>query len=1049
MKHESYLILSGKRYQQLLARIFLVAVILLFQLNAMAQQRTISGTVIGADNTPLPGVSVMVKGTTTGTLTDIEGKYTLPIPASSNTLVFSFIGMETKEVPVTASNVYDVTLAESMVGLEEVIVIGYGTAKKADLTGSVVRVQPETFQNSSIKQITEMLTGTVAGFSANQGNKAAGGGDMEIRGPTSLSAGTDPLIVLDGVIYNGSLSDINPSDIASIDILKDASSAAVFGSKAANGVLLITTQKGVIGKPVINFSAKVGISDLINKDYGPFKGDDYLTFRRDFFRTRNQPQPDYYWFSPENLPEGVTLEQWRAAAGTPQADNMQEWYSRMNLFPVEKEIAALGPDHYLDWTDLVFQTGLNQDYDLSMSGGTKDVRYYWSLGYLDNEGIIVGDKFSAVRSRLNLDGDITPWMKVGINSQFTLRDQSTVEADLNNYFEMPAYSKLRNDDGTIKWYPNDYTIIDNPLLDYYGQQRLYKTNSLFASIWSEIKLPLGFSYRIAFQPRFSNSKDYNFWDSNTTTGAETHSGGYGEREDGSSYEWMIDNILKWNKTFGIHNFDVTFLQSAEQLLTYETTSQTATFLPTESLGWHGMAFGTLPAALSNDTKRSGTALMARINYTLNDKYLLTASVRQDGFSAFGQENPTATFPALAFAWKVSDENFFSGAENVMNRLKLRLSWGVNGNRDIGTYSALSQLASNPYYNGSTTLIGTFANTLANTSLRWERTNATNVGLDIGLLKDRIDITIDAYNSITTDLLMTRQLPRITGFTSIMANLGKLENRGIELTINTNNYTTERFNWRSNFVFSLNRSKILELFGDIQTYTLLNQEFTGDAPDFTNEWFVGQGIDVVWDYDITGVWQNEEAAAASEFLQQPGWLKADDVDGDKRYTEEHDKKFIGHETPRYRLGFRNDFTLFKNLTASFFFRADLGHIGSRPNVIIGTSTYDRHNALARPYWTPTDPNNEWPSLAHVYDAFGGGIDFYKPKGFVRLQDASLAYNIPTAVVNKMKVGSARVFVSARNLATFTKWPGWDPETGGTNEQNQPMPRSFTLGLNLSL
>ncbi len=1046
MRNESnYLV---KSYLVLFSKFFLVGIFLLFQLNVCAQQKSVSGTVTGTDGAPLAGVTVLVKGTTVGTLTDINGKFTIPA-SSGQTLVFSFMGMATVETAIGDGNVYNVTLSESLVGLEEVIVIGYGTAKKADLTGSVVRVETESFQNSNIRQITEMLTGTVAGFSSNQGTKAAGGGDLEIRGPTSLSADTDPLIVLDGVIFNGSLSDINPNDLASIDILKDASSAAVFGSKAANGVILITTNKGSVGKPVINFTAKAGVSKLINYDMRPFGGNDYLKFRRDFMRTRNYPQPDYYWFSPEELPAGVTIEQWRSAGGNPQADNMQEWYTRMNLFPIEKEIAALGSDYYLDWMDLCFQNGLNQDYDLSMSGGTQDVRYYWSIGYLNNQGIIVGDKFSTIRSRLNLDGDITNWLKVGINSQFSLRDESTVEANLSYLGQMTPLSEMWNKDGTIKWFPNDYTISYNPLLNYHGQDRLRKLNNLFASIFAEVKLPFGFSFRSSFQPRFGNTKDYNFWDTNTTVGSMDYADGFGRRTDQSSIGWMIDNLLMWNKQFGVHRFDLTLLQNAEKSLSYSSVSESATFLPTEALGFYGMAFGTLPANSSSDTKATGTALMARMNYTLLDKYLITASIRKDGFSAFGQENPTAYFPAMAFAWRISDEEFFSGIKDVMNRMKIRLSWGVNGNRDIGIYAALSQLAANQYFDGSTTLIGTFANTLANTSLRWERSASTNVGLDIGLLNDRIDIVIDAYNSHTTDLLMTRQLPRITGFNSVMSNLGKLQNRGLELTINTNNLTTNNLNWRSNLVFSFNRNKILELFGNVSTYTLLNKEFTGDVPDFTNLWFVGQSLDIVWDYDVTGIWQNDEADEAAVYLLKPGGLKSDDVNKDGKYTAVHDKKFLGHSTPLYRLGFRNDFTFLKHFTASLFIRADLGHIGNVPNVNIGTSTLDRHSWWSRPYWTPTDPNNEWPSLGHIYDSYAGGIGFWKSKSFVRIQDFSLSYNLPATVVSKMKMNNARVFISSRNLATFTKWPGWDPETTGTNISNWPMPKSFTIGISLSL
>jgi TonB-linked SusC/RagA family outer membrane protein len=762
------------------------------------------------------------------------------------------------------------------------------------------------------------------------------------------------------------------------------------------------------------------------------------------------PVPDYYYHDPNNLPEGVTLQMWRDAANNPQADNTQEWYTRLNLFTTEKDALANGT--FVDWYPLIFQTGISQDYDLSMSGGTKDIRYYWSLGYLDNEGIIRGDVFSAIRSRLNLDGNITDWLKVGINSQFTLRDESSVEASLGNYEYTEPYAKVFNDDGTVNWFPNGYTGgTESPLINYYGQDRIRKLNNLFASLYAEIKLPFGFTWRTSFQPRIQNSKDYNFWDKTTTTGVQSYIGGYGRRIDGSSMEWMVDNMLKWNKQFGIHIFDLTLLQNAEKNLGWESRYDNQNFQPTDALIYHGMSFGSIPSVTSTDTKATGTALMARLNYTLMDRYLLTASFRQDGYSAFGQENPTANFPAVALAWKISDESFFKIP--LVNRMKIRLSYGVNGNRDIGIYAALSQLNSNTYYDGSTTRIGTFASTLSNPGLRWERTAAFNVGLDMGLFNDRIDITIDAYDSKTTDLLMSRQLPRITGFNSIMANLGQLGNKGFELTVNTVNLNTSNVTWKSNIVFSFNRNKIIKLFGDIKTFTLLGVEQTGPVPDFTNQWFPGRSIDVIWDYNILGVWQNEEYDQARSYKQYPGYIKALDVNEDGVYTDMQDKQFIGYSKPRFRLGFRNDVTFLKHFTASLFIRADLGHLGDYSNIILeGHSTYDRRNAWYRPYWTPTNQEAEWPSLGHYWDAFGGGIRTFKPMGFVRVQDASLSYDLPSTIAQKMRISSLRVFASARNLATFTKWPGWDPELSNTatgSNRINPMPRTFTFGFNLSL
>jgi TonB-dependent starch-binding outer membrane protein SusC len=1041
MKKDSKPIHNGKSKMWLLAKCFLAGFFFFSGAMIFAQQKAISGKVTGADEAPLPGVTVIIKGTTVGTTTGTDGKFSLSVPESAKILVFSFMGLQTQEVAIGSGNVYDVKLLESLMGLDEVVVIGYGTAKKTDLTGAIVRVDSKSYQNQAVTQISQAFTGTVAGVYSNQTTAADGGSTLEVRGPTSLSAGTNPLIVLDGVIFNGSLSEINPADIQSVDVLKDASSSAVFGSKAASGVIIITTFKGTTGKPTISFTTKLGVSEITNKNFHPFQGEDYLTFRRDFFRTRQINEPDYYWNDPNDLPEGVTLDMWRNASANPADDNFVEWTNRLNLWPTEIENLSAGKT--INGMDEVFQKGFQQDYDLSISGGTKEANYYWSVGYVNNKGIVVGDQFSALRSRLNVDYNVTDWLKVGVNSQFSFRDESVVPADLGYLPLLSPYGKMWNDDGSINWYPNDYALEVNPLLNYYGQDRLRKINSLFASMFAEVKLPLGITYRLSFQPRIMNSKDYNFWDTNTVVGAVDHLGGYGTRQDFSEVEWMVDNIISWKKEIGIHNFDLTLLYNAEKVLDYNSQYSNQNFLPSDALGFHGMAFGTVPTESSYDSQAGGNALMARLNYSLLGKYLFTASVRRDGYSAFGQQNPTAVFPAVAFAWKISDEKFFKN--DVVNRLKLRLSWGQNGNRDIGIYSALAQLGSNMYSTGSQIVMGTYTNSLSNPELRWERTATINTGLDIGLFDDRIGLTVDYYNMTTNDLLMNRQLPQITGFSSITANLGELGNKGFEMTLNTVNVKKSKFIWRSNLVFSLNRNKIIELFGDTEQVDLGGGKIvTRPVPDYTNGWFPGQAIDVVWDYKTTGIWQLDEAAEADVYKQKPGYYKALDVNGDGNYTAKEDKQFIGHTRPLYRLGLTNEFDFLTNFTASIFIRADLGQISPVPLLTWGTSTYDRHNTYQRPYWTPTNQNPDWPSMAPLYDAFGGGITIYQPSSFVRIQDVSLAYNLPAAIAKQMKIDRMRIFVSVRNLCRFTSWRYFDPESGFS-----PMPRTYTFGLSLSL
>lgn len=992
----------------------------------------------------LPGVTVVVKGTQRGTTTDADGRYAVQA-AATDVLTFSYVGYTLKEVAVGNQSVIQVTLQPSTNALDELVVVGYGTMKKSDLTGAVIRIDSKTFKNQPMTQLTDMLTGTVAGFNANQATSAAGGSSLQIRGPKSLTANSSPMVVMDGVIFNGSIADINPADIETMDILKDASSAAVFGARAAGGVILITTKKGATGKPVINVSANVGTAQTAN-DFKPFDKDGYLTFRRDLLRATNPDRPSFYYDNPGTLPTGVSLEQWRAASNNPQADNTQEWLSRLRFFPIETENYLAGKT--VDWYKEVIRTGLRQNYDVSIGGGSQNVTYYWSLGYQNNEGILRGDKFSTIRSRLNVDFKVTDWLNVGVNSQFADRDEGTVPANLPQMFIMSPYGSMFDENGNALWYPNSFAVA-NPLINYYGQERMRKVNTLFASLYGKIKLPFGFDYKISFQPRYAASKDYNFWSSNTLDGGSTRSGGYSTRADSSAYEYILDNLLHWNKQFGVHQFDVTLLYSAERNRGWYSKMANQGFVPNQNLGFHGMQYGTSPAMETNDTQITGDAAMARLNYTLFDKYLITASVRRDGFSAFGTKQPRAVFPAAALAWKISEEKFFN--IGFVSQMKLRLSWGVNGNRDIGAYSALAQLLSAMYYDGTNVQVGVYNTSLANPNLVWEKTKSINVGMDLSLLKNRIDLSMEYYDMTTTDLLMKRLLPEITGFKDITTNLGLLGNKGFEMTINIINTEKANFSWRSGLVFSFNRNKIKRLFGDYKEETANGNTVRTELPDYSNEWFPGQAIDRVWNYNVTGIWQTAEKDAAAVYKLQPGDFKAVDVDGNGKYEALLDKQFIGYRQPRFRIGLRNEFTFWKNFTASVFLRSELGHIapfaeGLRTG---GSDTYDRRNTNDFPYWTPDNPTNEYARLNTNTNVFGGGIKVYKKLSFLRLQDVNVGYALPSDLSKKLKVNSVRVFASARNLLTFTQWPGWDPEAWDSDGNNVPMPKNFTVGLNLSL
>lgn len=1003
------------------------------------QKKQVAGTVSDENGEPIIGANIIEKNMPdNGTVTDIDGKFTLEITDGS-TIQVSYIGYLSQEITVGRQTNLQIVLAEDTKTLDELIVIGYGTAKKSDLTGSIQRVNVDVFKNQNMTQVTDMLSGTVAGLNVVQGTGAAGGGTLEIRGQTSLSASNAPIIVIDGSIYLGSLRDINPSDVATIDILKDASSSAIYGSRASNGIIMITTHKGKKGKPRITFSSQLGITSPTNI-FGPYDAKEFMTLRRDVMRGRNPGLASYYYDDPNNLPAGVTLEAWRNASGNPQADNTEEWLARLNFF--DMEVANYKKGQSIDWRKEVMGSGSTQKYDIGVGGGTDNLSYFFGLDYQNNKGIIKGDDFSAVRTRLNFDFNINKWLNVGTNTQFSDRDESSVSTEWGMMYYMSPYGDKYNEDGTLRWYPN-YGTNENPLLNYEYTQKLRKVYSLFSTLYANVKLPLGLNYKISFQPHYEFIKDYRFWPSETPTGGRDHSGGYGTRTDYSSFGWMLDNIVTWNKQFGAHGFAATFLYSKEKLNGWTTYLSNESFTPNEMLGYSGLQFGTNPSVNTSDTQTTGDALMARLNYSLLDRYLFTASIRRDGYSAFGAGNPRATFPALALAWKISDEPFF----NIPNvyQLKLRTSWGKNGNREIGAYASLARLASILHYNGTETQIGTYNSTMANRSLAWEKTEAFNVGLDLGLFENKIDLAVDAYLMKTHDLLMARRVPQITGYKSVTSNLGKIENKGLEITLNTVNIDKPNFKWRSNVVFSLNRNKILELFGDYEEVEINGQKVRREVPDYTNNWFPGQPIDVIWNYNIEGIWQESEKEQAVAYGLSPGDWKATDVDDNKKYEALEDKMFIGYTQPRYRAGLRNEFEFLKNFTASFFLRAEVGHQAAFGQAIHRTTTsYNVMNIWKFPYWTPENPINDYARLYTNTSVFGGGLMIYKPRTFWRLQDVSLSYNLPKSILSNVGIDNAEIYYSGHNLLYFSKWPGWDPES-----LNNPMSRTHTIGFRLTM
>lgn len=1012
--------------------------------SSRTQQRALSGRVTDSQGAPLPGVTVVVKGTTLGTVTNSDGEYSLTDVPDSVTLVFSSVGMRTQEVWVDNQSTISITMEEDAIGIDEVVAIGYGTVKKSDLTGAVQRVNVDNFRNQRSTNIVEVLSGTIAGVNSNQGTSASGGGSLEIRGPNSLKASTSPLIILDGAVYMGALTDIHPADIESIDVLKDASAAAIYGAQSASGVLIITTKRGQQGEPTLGFSATVGVAGLTNNNIRPFSPEAYLSAREVNLRQTNLDRPEHYFTNPNKLPEGVSVDEW-VSYGTGAGDPTEIWLNRLTLNPTETENYLAG--NTIDWYDEIFRNGIQQDYNVSMAGGTSDLQYFLSAGYTGNEGYTVGDEYTNFRSRVNIDGNITSFLKVGVNAQFANRDNSSVSASRTGAVRISPYGSKYNEDGTLRMYPME-DIFVNPLI--YPSLRDYfdNTQTLFAIIFGEVELPWGISYRINYSNNMSWRKEYLFDPFDTPRG--TTNDGYGSRMSRSTHGWQVDNILKWNQTFGeIHDLDVTFVANAEKRQTWQESQTNTQFSPNDNLGYHAMQMGSVPNINSDDTYQTGSALMGRINYSLLNKYLFTFTTRKDGYSAFGSRHPYATFPSAAFAWRVSDERFFK--TSLINDLKLRLSWGETGNRSIGIYEALARLQLNRYIYGDNLEAGVWSSRMANEDLRWESTAALNLGIDFGLFQNRLSGSIDLFDMTTTNLLLDRSLPSIMGYSSVAANLGELENKGMEVTLSSTNVDIQdKFRWNTTLNFSLNRNKIKSLYGDMIDVVDGAGNVTGqkEADDWTNGWFIGESIDRIWDYEAIGVWQIEEADKAAMYGKTPGDYKLRDINDDGVLTPEDDKVFLGYSRPRYRLGLRNDFNFLKGFNLSIFLRADLGFYRSNP-LYAADSGHEasefyiyRTNILARPYWTEENPTNEWAKLRSNLGA--PSFSIYKNSSFLRIQDVSLSYNFPAEKIRNYSLQHLRLFINLRNYFTLTKWNYWDPESGGA-----PMPKYFNFGLSVNM
>ena len=1057
-----------------------------------AQQLAITGRVLDSKKEPLIGVTILLKGSANGTVTDIDGNFSIKA-SKGETLVVSYIGYKTQEILLSSNKAtMTVELLEDSEMLDEVVVIGYGTMRKKDLTGSVTQVRPDALANEAPKTVQDVLRGT-AGLNVGFDKSAKGGGSMSIRGQRSVYSDgghNDPLIILDGMMFYGELSEINPNDIAQIDVLKDASSAAVYGAKAANGVVIVTTKKGKSEKPVISFSANIGWTARAD-GRKVYDADGYLNYRRDFYTTdtygvnpstgkyeayQTGGRPAGYFDRPTdtNLGKyGLSMDAWRNQTTQDAGMSSDEiWARRIGLNASEVTLANFLSGKTFDWYDHSFQTGLNQDYNVSISGMTERVNYYLSLGYLSNEGMVRGNKYSAVRANMKLDAKVTDWFSVGANVNFQNRSDGDIAVDLyrqitsNSPFATPyneAGELLAHPQGENAYWKGYNFDFDRQYLDL--EKGFTVLNTILTA---KLTLPFGITYSFNAAPRlqyfydrYYRSSEHPDWQAETDDRVN--------REQSKRFDWSLNNTITWDYTFAEkHHTILTLVQEAEERQSWADRIQARNILPSEALGFHGTANGdkSLSDFRSTDNRETACGYLARLFYSYNDKYMGTFSFRRDGYSAFGTTNPYANFLSGALAWTFTNEDFWKWGE-VLDSGKLRVSFGQNGNRSLAnSYIALANLALGKYSQGyinSTTgalldMKYLFVDRLPNTGLQWEKTTSWNVGLDLSFLRGRINASLEYYIMPTTDMIMNQSLPDFTGFASITTNLGRVENRGFEISLNTRNIETKNFEWNTSFSFSRNKNEIKKLYGEYETIVdAAGNTITKERDDVDNKWFIGHPISAIWDYEVTGIWQVNEVEEAAKYGQKPGDPKvanhytADDrknADGTTTAVyNNNDKQFLGETTPPIHWSMRNNFTLYKNWSFSFNLYSYMGHKSLDSNYLNNDNNYSQitncQNIYVKNYWTVDNPSNTYARLSAQGPTGLAAPSRVVDRSFIRLENISVAYNVPEAFLSKYKIQSAKVFATVRNVATWSKeWEYGDPETGDI------APRTYSLGINLT-
>lgn len=968
---------------------------------------TIKGSVKDVNGEGLIGASVAVKGSATGTITDIDGNFMLDVPSNS-TVVVSYIGYLSQELSVKGRKTINVVLKEDTQTLEEVVVIGYGTQRKSDLTGGLVSVGKEELNMVQSSNLMDRLAGQIPGLNVTTGDATPGANQtLLIRGENSLSADNSPLVVLDGIPYNGSLSDIDPNIIENLSVLKDASAAAIYGSRGSNGVILIQTKKGQKGAAKVSYKGQVRLSQP-QQTIDVMTPDEYIVFKQDIARLKDGLSGDQ--LAPEKL------------------------LSVSELYNYERGIIN-------DWQDLIFRNALSHEHQVSISGGTESTTYMAAVSYLSQQGVVENSAMERYNMNFSVNQVLNKWLTIGLQAQFVQRDGGGITPNIEHAVKQSPYGIFKDENGNYQDEPMDQSLIVNPFANVNADQDS-NTRNFFLNTFADILLPVkGLSFRTTFGYNYRNNFTGTYYGRNTLDGKKVDGKGSISSENYWDYTW--ENLLKYTRDFGKHHIDVTGLFSVQQTQKKGMSESAESFVNDDSSYYNLNAGEKQKTTKSSLQETSMLSYMLRLNYSFASRYMLTLTGCSDGYSAFGANNKYAFFPSVAVAWNLGSEEFMENTHDWLDIFKLRLSYGSNGNQAITPYQTLDRLVMTNYIwgDGALGVNGAYLpnNGVGNPNLKWETTHTFNFGIDFSFLNGRISGSLDTYVANTKDLLMKRTVPIVNGYNSIMDNVGKTRNKGVELSLNTVNIQKADFEWRTNFNFSLNRDEIVDLRGD-------------KKDDITNKWFIGEPLRVYYDYDVVGLWQEGDkftyiAEDGSEKEIQPGAkpgaAKLRDVDGNG-YINSSDKMIIGSKQPSFLMSLGNTLT-YKDFVLSFLLNGTFKVTRELNEANVGSWSYNIYNYLHdADYWTPENPTAKYPSPA--YSNFDGH-SYYKDFTYIQIKNIMLGYNLKSSWAHKLGVSGLQVNFSVENPYTFCD------VRSVLNYDNSwfasyPTARSFVFGLNVN-